>query len=196
LSAKNTDAPAPADASSSLNAEISDVLMSLIAIVSAVLMADTSNLEESENNEVTPCLRAEKAALRLIARAEQCTGGLTRKLEKRGFDSACIGEVISKLTELKLLDDNRFSRLWLESRLRLPRSPRRLLISLCARGIDHDDAQAAIKNVLDEDTELALLARFAKKYSRKVKGEPRLLKNLLKNEGFSRGAINRFLGEE
>jgi len=108
----------------------------------------------------------------------------------------CISEVISKLTELKLLDDSRFSRLWLESRLRLPRSPRRLLISLCARGIDHDDAQAALNNVLDEDTELALLARFAKKYSRKVKGEPRLLKHLLKNEGFSRGAINRFLGEE
>jgi SOS response regulatory protein OraA/RecX len=170
--------------------------MSLIVIVSAVLMTDASNLEESENNEVTPYLRVEKVALRLIARAEQCTGGLTRKLEKRGFDSACIDEVISKLTELKLLDDNRFSRLWLESRLRLPRSPRRLLISLCARGIDHDDAQTALKNVLDEDTELALLARFAKKYSRKAKGEPRLLKHLLKNEGFSRGAINRFLGEE
>jgi len=170
--------------------------MSLIVNVSAFLMADTSNLEESENNEITPYLRAEKAALRLIARAEQCTGGLTRKLEKRGFDAACIGEVISKLTELKLLDDNRFSRLWLESRLRLPRSPRRLLISLCARGIDREDAQTALKNVLDEDTELVLLKKFAKKYSRKVKGEPRLLKHLLKNEGFSRSAINQFLGEE
>jgi regulatory protein len=170
--------------------------MSLIVIVSAVLMADTSNLKESENNEITPYLRAEKAALRLIARAEQCSGGLTRKLEKRGFDSACISEVISKLTELKLLDDNRFSRLWLESRLRLPRSPRRLLISLCVRGIDHDDAQTALRNVLDEDTELALVKRFAKKYSRKAKGEPHLLKHLLKNEGFSRSSINQFLGEE
>ena len=168
--------------------------MSLIAIVSAVLMADTPILEGTE--ELSPYLRAEKTALRLIARAEQCTGGLTRKLEKRGFDSVCVSEVISKLTELKLLDDNRFSRLWLESRLRLPRSPRRLLSSLCARGIDHEEAQTALKNVLDEETELALLARFAKKYSRKAKGDPRSLKYLLKNEGFSSAAIKRFLGEE
>jgi regulatory protein len=152
-------------------------------------------LEESENNESTPYLRTEKTALRLIARAEQCTGGLIRKLERRGFDSACISEVISKLTELKLLDDNRFARLWLESRLRLPRSPRRLLSTLCARGIGHDDAQTALKNVLDEDTELALLARFAKKYSRKKDSDPRSLKYLLKNEGFSMAAINQFLGE-
>jgi len=168
--------------------------MSLIAIVSAVLMADTPILEETE--EISPYLRAEKTALRLIARAEQSVGGLTRKLEKRGFDSVCIGEIISKLTELKLLDDNRFSRLWLESRLRLPRSPRRLLSSLCAKGIDHDDAEKALKNVLDDETELALLARFAKKYSRKAKGDPRALKYLLKNEGFSTTAIKRFFGEE
>jgi len=168
--------------------------MSLIAIVSAVLMADTPILEETE--EISPYLRAEKTALRLIARAEQCTGGLTRKLERRGFDSACVSEVVSKLTELKLLDDNRFSRLWLESRLHLPRSPRRLLSSLCARGIAHDEAQTALKNALDEETELLLLARFAKKYSRKAKGDPRSLKYLLKNEGFSTTAIKRFFGEE
>ncbi|WP_461245756.1 regulatory protein RecX [Treponema sp. R6D11] len=149
-----------------------------------------------ENEDPSPYLRAEKTALRLIARAEQCTGGLTRKLERRGFDSACIGEVIAKLTELKLLDDNRFARLWLESRLHLPRSPRRLLSSLCARGIDHDDAQTALKNILDEETELSLLARFAKKYSKKAKGELHSLKYLLKSEGFSIMAIKRFLGEE
>jgi regulatory protein len=153
-------------------------------------------LEENENNIITPYLRAEKVALRLIARAEQCTGGLIRKLERRGFTAACIDEVISKLTELNLLDDSRFARLWLESRLRLPRSPRRLLSSLCSRGIDHDDAQAALKNVLNEDTEFALIVKFAKKYSRKKNGDPHSLKFLLKNEGFSTAVIRQFLGEE
>jgi regulatory protein len=154
------------------------------------------NLEETENSSLSPYLRAEKTALRLIARAEQCTGGLIRKLEKRKFTQECISEVISKLTELNLLDDNRFARLWLESRLRLPRSPRRLLSSLCARGIDHEDAQTALKNVLDDETEFALIAKFAKKYSRKTNGDPRSLKFLLKSEGFSTEAIKRFLGEE
>jgi len=54
-------------------------------------------LEETEET-LSPSLRAEKIALRLIARAEQCTSGLVRKLERRGFDSACISEVVSKLT--------------------------------------------------------------------------------------------------
>lgn len=130
----------------------------------------------------------EKAALRLIARAEQCTNGLARKLERRGHDSASISEVISRLTEQKLLDDNRYARLWLQSRLRLTRSPLRLLSSLCAKGIDRNAAQTALKTVLNEETEAALLARFAKKHRNKTH-----LKYLLKSEGFSSEAIQQYL---
>jgi len=157
--------------------------------------------------EVTEYIKAEKTALRLIARAEQCSAGLARKLEKRKHDPAVIREVISKLIELKLLDDNRFARLWLQSRLRFARSPRRLLVSLCARGIDRDEAQSALKETLDADNEKALLARFVKKSVRKLRsmrrkpggseenGEDvtRSLKFLLKGEGFSSAAIEEYL---
>ncbi len=157
--------------------------------------------EEEAFRFAAECLRAEKTALRLIARAEQCGPNLMRKLEKRKFTAACAGAVISRLYELKLVDDRRFARLWLESRLRLARSPRRLLSSLCGHGIDRDDAEAALKAVLnEEETELALLKRFVKKHSRKVgrEGEDgeRSLKYLLKSEGFSPQAITRFLDEE
>lgn len=154
---------------------------------------------EQDDGFVSETIRAEKTALRLIARAEQCSAGLARKLQKRKFSPACINTVISSLTELKLLDDKRFARLWLESRLRLTRSPRRLLSSLCGRGIDHDDAEAALKEVLDEETELAMLTRFAKKHLRKIgkKGEDekRNLKFLLKNEGFSPQIIRQFFDD-
>ena len=157
--------------------------------------------EEAAFRLASACLRAEKAALRLIARAEQCTPGLVRKLKKRGHESACINAVISRLTELKLLDDRRFAQLWLESRLRLARSPRRLLSSLCSRGIDRDDGESALKAALDEDTEHALLIRFVKRHSRKAAGNDngavtRSLKYLLKNEGFSSAAIQKFFDEE
>jgi regulatory protein len=158
--------------------------------------------EEAAFRHASACLRAEKAALRLIARAEQCTAGLSRKLQKRRHEASCAGAVISRLSELRLLDDNRFARLWLQSRLRFARSPRRLLLSLCARGIDRDDAEAALKAVLDEEAEFALLARFAKKHARKAArsgdGEDvtRSLKYLLKSEGFSHAAIQRFLDIE
>ncbi|MCL2181821.1 MAG: recombination regulator RecX, partial [Treponema sp.] len=97
--------------------------------------------------ETAESIKAKSTALRLIARAEQCSAGLTRKLEKRGFDSTCVSGVISGLCESNLIDDNRFARFWLQSRLHFTRSPRQLLSSLCARGIDRDDAQDALKSV-------------------------------------------------
>jgi len=145
--------------------------------------------------------RAEKTALRLIARAEQCSGSLARKLEKRGHSASCAGAVISRLCETKLLDDSRFAQLWLESRMRLTRTPRRLLSSLCARGIDRDDAEAAIKFVFDDDAEYTLLERFVIKHSKKKRGkkkgeeDSRSLKYLLRNEGFSSKSIHRYLEE-
>jgi len=153
---------------------------------------DTTSPEEEAFRKAS-VLRAEKIALRLIARAEQCTGGLRRKLERRKCDSGSIDTVIEQLCELGLLDDNRFSRLWLESRLRLPRSPLRLLAGLCSRGIDRDDAEAAIREVLNEENEYSLLLRFVRKKRRKT--DERELKFLLKSEGFSNGVIKRYFEE-
>lgn len=151
--------------------------------------------------DVSALIRAEKAALRLIARAEQCSQGLARKLEKRGHDTACIAEVISGLSEKKLIDDRRYAQLWLESRLRFTRSPRRLLSSLFARGIERDLAESALKTVFDEEAEFALLSRYVKKHSRKKTEQnsaenTRSLRFLLKSEGFSHQAIERFFDDE
>ena len=138
--------------------------------------------------------RTEKIALRLIARAEQCSSGLARKLEKRGCEAAGISEVISRLYGLNLLDDSRFARMWLQSRLRFARSPRRLLSSLCARGIDSGDAQAAIKEVLDEEAEFAMLEKFIRKHIKKNDDNiTRNIKFRLKNEGFSVSVIQKFI---
>ena len=138
----------------------------------------------------------EKTALRLIARAEQSVNGLTLKLEKRKFGSNCINEVVSRLIETGLLNDERFAQLWLESHLRLTRSPRRLLVSLCTRGIEREIAEAAIKDVFDEDTEFDMLTRFVKKYSRKKKlSDTQSVKFMLRNEGFSPLVIKRYLSD-
>jgi regulatory protein len=153
--------------------------------------SEISAEEEAGFRFASACLRAEKIALRLIARAEQTSFGLTRKLIKRRLEAACVNAVLSRLCELELIDDSRFARLWLESRLRLTRSPRRLLSALAGRGISHEDAEAALKTVLDEETEFALLSRFVKKYSPKMEG--RSLKYLLKSEGFSPQAIQQYL---
>jgi len=173
-----------------------------------------------ENSSITPdYLQAEKAALQLIARAEQNTSGLSRKLEKRGHDTACIKAVIGRLAESGLLDDRRYARLWMESKVsRQTTSPRRLLAAVCAKGINLEDAEPVLKDVLDSETELRLLERYVEKLRRKQRSQRRSqrrslgkvnhdeeedssstvrqLKYILKNEGFSSLAIEQFITKE
>ena len=144
------------------------------------------------------CLGAEKTALRLVARAEQATFGLGRKLERRGHDSASAGAAVSRLCELGLVDDGRYARLWLESRLCRASSPARLLASLRAKGIGREDAQSALSDALDEEAELRLLGMFARKRLRGggAGDGGRALKYALKSEGFSSSAIEIFFDEQ
>jgi regulatory protein len=150
--------------------------------------------EEEAFRFASACLRTEKRALQLIARAEQNVFGLSRKLQKRGHDPDCIRAVISWLCESGLLDDRRYARLWLESRIsRQATSPRRLLAALRSRGIDRHDAEAALKETLDDDAERQLLERYVQKLQRKGASansvldpaDARALRYTLKSEGFS-----------
>lgn len=165
-----------------------------------------NSAEEENLRFASACLRAEKAALQLIARAEQNVFKLSRKLEKRGHSAPCTGAVISRLCETGILDDLRYSRLWLESRLcRQASSPRRLLAALRARGIDRHDAEAALKETLDDDAERQLLDRYVQKYHRNLiphsnnggdtGADNRPLRYVLKGEGFSSLAIQGFFDD-
>ena len=163
--------------------------------------------EEEAFRFASACLRAEKRALQLIARAEQTVFGLSRKLQKRGHEPECIRAVTAQLCALNLLDDRRYARLWLESRIsRQATSPRRLLAAIRSRGIDRRDAEAALKETLDDDAERQLLERYVQKMRRKgavsasdgADSDPAILRSIrytLKNEGFSSPAIEIVLAQ-
>jgi regulatory protein len=141
------------------------------------------------------CFRAERVALRLVARAEQTRAGITRKLEQRGHESSHIQAVVSYLTGLKIVDDRRFARRWIQSRLyRGADSPLRLIAGLCRQGINRSTAQSACKLILDFEQETALLQKFiTKRYpaaGNSACGNPpdqqaRFFRGQLKREGFS-----------
>ncbi|GHV75374.1 hypothetical protein AGMMS49942_01950 [Spirochaetia bacterium] len=134
------------------------------------------------------CFRAERAGLRLAARAEQTRTKLERKLELRGHGGACVKAAVAYLAEMEIVDDRRFAERWIQSRLyRGADSPFRLISSLCRRGIDRDIAWGACKSALDFERETELLRRFAAK--RYAGADPRFLKGQLKREGFSSRAL-------
>ena len=144
-------------------------------------------MTEEESQFTAACNKAEKVALRLIARAEQNRLGLTAKLEKRGFDAAVTKAVVSSLLDRNLLSDERYAELWLRSRLSSGKklSPLWLRSSLAKRGIDINSSKKALKTVLDPETELLLLEKYLG-----TSAQSRINKAQLKREGFSSAAID------
>jgi regulatory protein len=160
---------------------------------------EVSPAEEEVLGFAASCYRAERAGRRLIARAEQNSAGLSRKLERRGYGSACVSEVISYFTGLDLLNDSRFAERWLRARLarktgKTP-GPRGLRSMLMSRGIGRDAAGAALEKVLDDEAEWELLLSFVKKAPPVKTSGVYPLRNRLRYEGFSSSIVNRFFEE-
>ena len=153
-----------------------------------------SSGEEYALRFAAACYRAERIALKLVARAEQGSLGLTVKLERRGFEAEVAKAVVLRLMERNLLDDGRFAELWLRSRLALKKapSPQWLLVALGKRGIGRTSSLKALDKVLDPQTEYALLLKYLEKV-RFPKGKRAFsLRAQLKHEGFSSETINRY----
>ena len=143
-------------------------------------------------------MTAEKAALRLIAKAEQNSQGLAVKLERRGYDSGTVKAVISDLLAKGLLDDGRYAELWIRSRLSLRKavSPQWLLIALGKRGINRIFSFRALQKVLDPETEYSLLLRYLDKTRISESKGTLSSRAQLKNEGFSSATLDRYYDEQ
>ncbi|MDR0403103.1 MAG: recombination regulator RecX [Treponema sp.] len=152
---------------------------------------------EAALNHAAACLAAEKAALRLVARAEQYGAGLARKLERRGHGPDAVRTVLGRLLELGLVDDLRYAGLWLKSRVRRgKKGPRTLETALRAKGIDRETAAEALKAALTGEAEAGLLERCVRA-GEKRPGRPGAdIRFFLKREGFSAAAIEAFFGEK
>ena len=149
--------------------------------------------EEDTSSFTDACDRAEKVALRLIARAEQSSLRLTAKLEKKGFDAPAAKHVVSSLVDRNLLNDARYAELWIRSRLSMNKkvTPLWLLSSLEKRGINRKASREALEKVLDPETEYSLLIDFMKKASARKSENPWAMKHYLKKEGFSHEILEK-----
>ncbi|MDR0376435.1 MAG: recombination regulator RecX [Spirochaetaceae bacterium] len=148
------------------------------------------------------CYRAERAVLRLTARAEQHSFGVVRKLGSRGYSAPCVRAVVAHLSALGVINDCRYASRWIQSRLSRSsgESPRTLSESLRGRGLSRSAVQEALAAVLDEEAEASLLHSYLEKNRRRpsprfrAAGEGRL-KQSLRYEGFSPDVLERFQEE-
>jgi regulatory protein len=153
---------------------------------------ELTSAEEDALRFAAVCYEAEKVALRLIARAEQNSFGLSAKLECRGFNARAVKTVISALLDRDLLDNGRFAERWVRSRVKSGKavSPRWLLASLGKKGVDRKSSAGALERALDSETEYALLLKYLDKTGlNKNAGE---LRPRLKFDGFSPTVLDRY----
>jgi regulatory protein len=108
-----------------------------------------------------------QAALKLIDYRARTEKEVRDKLSKKGFESANIEDVISKLRENRMLADGEFAESWVENRNQFhPRSQRLMKYELRNKGIGEDQIEEALKNSAGDDA-LALMA--ANKVSNRFK---------------------------
>jgi regulatory protein len=122
-----------------------------------------------ERDEIDAIVAADRrraalgTAAAMLARRPHSEREVRRRLAQRQFAPALIEETITRLRELKLLDDAEFARAWTESRDRTSPRGRRLIVQeLRAAGVAGDTATEAASAVSDEDAAY----RVAEKKSR------------------------------
>jgi regulatory protein len=147
------------------------------------------------------CYRTERIALRLTARAEQHSFGISGKLQRRGHTAPCIRAVVARLFAGGIVNDGRYASRWIQARLARPSAatPRGLTESLRRRGLNRETVQSALAAALEGEAEADLLRAYLEKNRRRgplfrAAGEGRL-KQALRHEGFSPELLDRFREE-
>lgn len=108
--------------------------------------------------------KAYALAIRFIALRMRSRQEVEEYLGRKGYDSEEVQSVIERLGRARLLDDQAFARAWVANRQLLsPRSRRRLIQELQAKGVDRADIVEALDEAGDEAELEAVLTVAQKK---------------------------------
>ncbi|MDD7317310.1 MAG: regulatory protein RecX [Prevotella sp.] len=88
---------------------------------------------------------------KLCAGAEHCSGEMLEKMSRWGIDGETQARIMEYLTEHKYIDDERYSRAFVNDKVEYCRWGRRKIEqALYAKGIDRDTRNAALDAISDE----------------------------------------------
>ena len=132
-------------------------------------------------------------AVRYLARWDRTVAQVEQFLLSKGASAAQTKQTISRLSDLRYLDDRAYAGRWLESRLtRQAMGRERLLAELQAKGIGEAVAEAAVQEALREIDEETLARRALNAWQRKGRRVTALQAvRLLRQWGFEEETIER-----
>jgi regulatory protein len=138
--------------------------------------------------------------LRCLAGAPRTRQELTRDLLRRGANPEVFDPLLDRFTEVRLIDDGQFARMWAQSRQRgrgLSRAALRR--ELRERGVEPDLVESAVAAVSPDDEwqrarELAL-RRMSRSRGTDAVAERRRLLGFLMRRGYSVGVATSVIAE-
>jgi regulatory protein len=143
-----------------------------------------------------------EAALRLLSAADRPAAQLRERLARKGFSGWIVAEVVERLRETGLVNDERFAAQFAESAAARGNAARRIQMDLARKGVEAEPAARAATTHPDEEEARAL--RLAAKRAAQMSALPRevrwrRLTGLLARRGFApdvcRKAVEHALGE-
>ena len=144
--------------------------------------------------------RARQAALNLLSYRSRSANEVRRRLLLKGYAEDVVDEALLALSQVDLINDERFSRDWVAGRLeQKPMGKVRIAWELRQKGVAQDLVEQAVETV-DSETEYELaLGLIQRKIRHSGSGvshdERRRLAQFLRRRGFSWDVTNRVLGE-
>lgn len=158
-----------------------------------------AELSESELKKIigiSDYTRAKSRALWYLDRSDHTEKALYDKLRKARFSEEVSAEVIAKLVDLGLIDDNRFAKRYSERLLEQNASKRQIYYKLCEKGINRDLAKETV-DTLPQDETAQIKNVIEKKYKTKLKDKESVKKvyAALIRKGFSFGGVREVLKE-
>ena len=145
--------------------------------------------------------RAWESALRLLIYRERSRKELKDKLEGKKYSPEAVSATIGKLERLDLLNDEKFARLWVNSRINFkPRSAWLIERELGQKGIESETARTILEELLPPEREREAARQLAERRFRLYRGQPpeasrRKLFSYLARRGFSPGLVREIVNE-
>jgi len=162
--------------------------------------ASGSPSQTSEIEVGDPEARARQICLRLLTIAPRTRAHLAQALHHRGVPDEAAENVLSRFTDVGLIDDAAFARAWVESRHHSRGLSRRSLSAeLRRQGVESHEIREAVET-LDPEQEVATARRLVEQKLAGTRGQPpevrvRRAAGTLARKGYPPGLIFRLIKE-
>ncbi len=194
---KDIEDAAPRSRARRLTLSDGAVVQTSAAVVKVLGLSAGDQIEVEELNQ--SIVQAEdgcdrERALRLLGYRERTVAELTNKLDADGYQLRTVRSTVDRMRELGLVDDARFARLWIRTRIRAGYGPRRIERELGDRGVCRQAIELAMAEEWLVDPVVAARGHLLARWPRDRKERERTIRRLTA-EGFEMGTILQALAD-